>query len=745
VELRRRTTVTAGAAVALVLAAATWQVPHFLPETGFDNSWQIALHLAAVQHLNFGRDVVFTYGPLGFLSEPLLVSTWTGTLAFVYALVAQVGFAALVFVGAARTYGRIAGAVAAFLALGLSLLLSDVPVYAALFVVVWILERESAPSSRALAPLLGVLCAFELLVKLNGGIVCLLLVALAAWRLAPRGLKAELVFLGAAFVATLVLWLASGNAIGDLPVWLGRSWRVVSGYTDAVATGSPLHHVETLYAALLVAGGAVLVALHVRRLPAARAGTLVAAAAVYTFAYLKEGFVRADFHTLYFFAAFAVGVLAFRWRTAERVPAAVLLVGAVAASVGASHSSLRRVYHPVARLRTAALEARDTVDAGARRRDVARARATARAQLALPPHDVRLLAGRTVDVVPYEVSAAWAYGLRWRGEPLLQWYTAFDAQLDRLNAAYVAAHGAERVLRQRTPVVDAKLPAFEAPATYLALVCHYRELAADGSWEVLGRVPYRCGPERRVGTQVVRAGDVVTVPKAAPDELLYARIRIARPLGARLRSFVYKPTSVPTIELGGADYRLLPATAGNPLLLRLPARAGVSPLYGGYASSDFLAVRHVPSPFTIDFFTRAVRGAARTPAPPAQPPPGLLTLSSLSVAGRRYRLAPRAFEGWVDAAAPAGRTGVVAGWAVDPRAHRPAPLVAVFAGSELVALVRPSQARPDVAQGLATPGYRRAGYSATFALPAGTPHVRVFVLGDGRASEVQYPAGYVWR
>jgi len=73
-----------------------------------------------------------------------------------------------------------------------------------------------------------------------------------------------------------------------------------------------------------------------------------------------------------------------------------------------------------------------------------------------------------------------------------------------------------------------------------------------------------------------------------------------------------------------------------------------------------------------------------------------------------------------------------------------APLVAAFVDGRLAALTRPSESRPDVAQGLRTPGYATSGYSLAFALPPPTAHLRVFALGEGVASELTYPAGYRW-
>ena len=127
-------------ASALLVALVTWEVPEIVPRTGFDTSWQLALNLAADHGLDYGRDIVFTYGPLGFLSQPLMVSVLTGAAGFAYALVAQTVLAAVVLAASSRVYGWLGGTLLTFLALSLPLLLSDVVAYVAFFAAVWLLE-----------------------------------------------------------------------------------------------------------------------------------------------------------------------------------------------------------------------------------------------------------------------------------------------------------------------------------------------------------------------------------------------------------------------------------------------------------------------------------------------------------------------------------------------------------------------------------------------------------------------------
>src|SRR6185503_1431354 len=109
------------------------------------------------------------------------------------------------------------GVLLAFLALGVPLLLSDLTVYFAFFACIWLLERDEVPPWWWLSALGGAVAGFQLLVKLNGGVVCLLLFALAVWRLPPGRVRAEAILLGSFAGTIVVLWLATGNPLGELP------------------------------------------------------------------------------------------------------------------------------------------------------------------------------------------------------------------------------------------------------------------------------------------------------------------------------------------------------------------------------------------------------------------------------------------------------------------------------------------------------------------------------------------------
>jgi hypothetical protein len=357
-------------------------------------------------------------------------------------------------------------------------------------------------------------------------------------------------------------------------------------------------------AAGLMVSAAVLIVVRARRFGGARGLAFAVAAAVYGYAYLKEGFIRFDqIHSSLFFAALAVGMLAIPWEGRPRWVAATLVVasvGAVVTSVGSGAF----IYRPDQRVENAGHEARVLVDGSARARLIAVSKAAVRADLALDPATIKLLRGHTVDVEPYETSAIWGYNLPWRPQPLIQSYMATDHALDVFNAEALATRGPERILRHDDRAyLNGKHPLFIAPESQLVVVCRYRQLRASGRWEVMGRAADRCGRTAALGSVEARPGQSVSVP-APPNsnDLVFARIQAEPTLGQRLASIFLKPFRFPQIVVGSQRYRLVADVAREPLILRLPNSAGIGPAFGGAVDYRRLSLENVASPFRVDFF-----------------------------------------------------------------------------------------------------------------------------------------------
>lgn len=178
---------------------------------------------------------------------------------------------------------------------------------------------------------------------------------------------------------------------------------------------------------------------------------------------------------------------------------------------------------------------------------------------------------------------AWAYpGLVWRPMPDFLAYQEYTTSLDHMDAAFLRSPRApERILNENPAGYepDDHLAAFDAPATQLEILCDYGQVATQAQWQVLTQVPDRCGPSRRLAVVHAAQGQEVTVPGAAPDEIVIARIRgltsswldQARLLAWRLPSIHID--LVATGELP-QRYRLAPETVSDGLLVHTPATLG---------------------------------------------------------------------------------------------------------------------------------------------------------------------------
>jgi len=166
------------------VAALTWPAEPRVDFPFFDTFWQASLHVAAYEGLDFGSDLTFTWGPLGFLGWPQGYYESTALMATI--VLGGAYFAALTLVAGRliRALGIVAGAVATFVVaqlawptVGLPELLEGIFMVLCVSVVI---DRERGLGAPAAAGL-AALAAFTLLVKLSAGVVtgALLLVTLA--------------------------------------------------------------------------------------------------------------------------------------------------------------------------------------------------------------------------------------------------------------------------------------------------------------------------------------------------------------------------------------------------------------------------------------------------------------------------------------------------------------------------------------------------------------------------------------
>ncbi len=608
---------SAGMWIALPVFAVllSWHAVALEPQPGLDNSWQAALHMALHNGITFGDHLVFTYGPLGFLSVPTLWYTDTGTIAFAYTVLIRFALVVAVFAGARRSYGPIAG----FVCVLLVACASEVAPETVPFVVfsVWVIDRV-AGERRVMAFMAvgGAVAGLELLNKESTGIeiaVLALIVALAARGHRWRNVAITLCSL---VVALLVGWIATGQRLGALPAYAHGAARIITGYAAAMSISeASLTWEYTAACVAFVFGLAAAFQMTSTATTRIRWG-IVAVWVVFSFFEFKEGFVRHDSgHALIYFVALMGGFFAFRWRPGTQLVGLGLASALFVFTLAAEGSFVSTLVDPGGNASEAISQIREVAGKSERNAIMARGRAAIEAALPLDPQTLALLRGHTVHVGPYEAAVAWAYHLDWRPLPVFQSYTAYTTGLDQMNAdALNSSSAPERILRNLDTGIDGRVLEFDEGDTNRTILCRYRELRTTGAWQVLGLGPNRCLPPVALETVHANWDQKVDVP-APPNDHSFVFVRIGGvAVGGleRVEAALYKP-AIRMVLLDGESHRLVSGTATDGLLLRAPGGVDFTAPFNFAPNSLTIAVSKEGSsmesgtrPITFSFFSQSV-------------------------------------------------------------------------------------------------------------------------------------------
>jgi len=583
---------------------------------GLGPSWQRAITVAARDHLTFGRDVVFTYGPLGYVVDGVADPSLAITRALVRIAIAIVVAAALW-----RAVGRSASPLQR-LAFGAVLALVGANAgidYALLLGIVALLARTARfprcwPAvglTVGFAALFGALAKYTLAVDVIAA-------AAAVWAvdIARGPARRRTAALSAAGTAALVLvaglFASNGFSAARLVEYIGSAAEIASGYSAATVGGPH----RDIFLAFSVALATIAVGIAAWR---ERKPTLLPLAVVVLFLAWKHGFVRQDAHIVIFFMT-AAGVTAILLVAVRRAPARILALGATALAVAAfaftAQPALPSFERVLAGVRYAAAPV--TTEALIARDDSA-ALAADRLPAALAAEAARA----TVDVLPSETAIVFANGFRWAPLPVFQSYSAYTPALDALNREALIARGASTILIDWRGT-DQRLSFGEAPATMGAIACRYRT-APDGITAV-GGIPYvvlrrdarsSCG-EADAGSVTAHVGVPFAVPAPRTNgEFIVARIAMHPTAFVRIATLLFRAPPA-FVRIAFADgtvtgRRLVVATAGDGIVLS-PAPRDAREAARFFARGALPAVRSVtiesrPGAYTIDGirFTRMTR------------------------------------------------------------------------------------------------------------------------------------------
>jgi hypothetical protein len=605
---------------AVVLALCTLPVGIGSIGASIDFSWIAGLYMAADEGRHFGTEIVYTYGPLGFLVWP---SLWIGSLAvisFVYTLVLYGAFVAMLTWSVKRTVGLAAAAVIVYLTSVAFGFFDQLPLMLAIGVCFIALREDRPPQAMNILVFGGgVLCAIEPLVKLSTGPPLVLMVLLAMFG-SRAGRRQWACFLVTAIVGFFALWFISGQGLGNLTDYAETGVQIIKGYSEAMGyrTGDTWEAI-----AIVIFAIALILGIHRANFRDARAkwfATAITAVVAYTsYKYGTTQFAKSGPPVVALASLLAIFLMA-PW---PRSRAPLFVVATTIVGIVTVHASTLPVtLDPIVRVETFKKSAELAIRPGLRHQKIAEERNTLRTTLGVPEGVLAAMAGKTVNVEPWETTVVWAYELDWKPLPVFQNYPDYTEKLDHLDAAVAEdADGPEVLLRQipegsaGRPIFFERQPVWDPPEQGFVEFCNFVPTLTEGEWQVLSRIPDRCGEPKLAETVTVDEGETVHIPKAGKNEAVIMRIHGMKIGGIeKFTSLFVRPSERHAVmNEGEAIYRMPPDTTEDPMIVSADRKLG----HGAELPELPDTLREMKlygasGPYTVSFYRVPLK---RTPAP----------------------------------------------------------------------------------------------------------------------------------
>ena len=573
-------------AATVALAVLAWPFGTLVPGIDGDWNWVAGLAVIAEEGHRFGDQLIWNYGPLGFLHHgALLYYDDLAALAFAYHWALQLLLAATLYVASRRSYPAPVAFAIAFVVLAL---ITDRALLLGFAWCVLALTRpDDAPRdlpARWFPAAIGVLAGILVLSKLNQGVT---IVALAATALIARpGRRPHdwAAFAGAFLATAAVGWLATGQALAGVWLYVRYGAETIGGYPAAAGVSDPDGQWHYWAALLIFALGSTLVWRAARDAAPVRRWGLVALWLIFSFATFKQGFVRhGDGHVRLYMASMLMALAVLPVRPTGRW-LAVTGAGIVACAVLSGVVTRERLddrIDPYRNAEAALAQAGTMASSEKRARRRAELATAIRDHYSLPPRIAAGVGDRPVAFWPFAAGdLAYALGVEWRSLPVIEPYGISTPALDDVVAGMLASSRApDRIVRKPRPVNPPGVsldppphelmlgPPFEPPLTTRAVFCRYRELARSEPWQLLARAPDRCGRPREVESVVAAWGEAVEVPEPRPGSALLVEIEGSEVHGLeRLKALWLRPDAR-VIVLDDHAYRLVPSTASRARLI----------------------------------------------------------------------------------------------------------------------------------------------------------------------------------
>ena len=531
----------------LIILAVFTPLNPMMPGPWLDMSWMMAMNQAVAQHLAFGKDIVFTFGPFASIYTEVYHPA-TDRLMLGGSLFLGVAYFAALYLLTERQRRYcilLFPVILAALVVSRDALLLSYPLLLAL-----VIDAVARPGGETTGPgsqkvlenstaILFAPLALLALIKVSLYPVCVIIAGFCSLLLWYRGKK----FLACAGPATAIVgvavfWTIAGQPLSALPRYFAAAARIIAGYTEAMQVNG-----DAWECAVYALAATVLVMVIITAPSAGHSRIFLAASfALFLFMAFKGAFVRHDpWHNITGSSAIIVAAFLLLIIIGEKraiLPLALAALTCVYIGDGTIQNAMvnaslnfkvrlnRTIHGAIKRLKPGTVE-----------EEYEKKMAAIRVQF-----PIDRLQG-TTDIYSLNQSWLFASGDTWAPRPVVQSYSAYTSGLAELNLRHLTSAEPPENIIFRVEPIDGRLPSLEDGASWPAILNEYSLTKLRKGTAYL-RKRMKAQPQGDwLGADVDRSthkfGEDVTLPAA--EDPLVAEIDAHLTVSGQILSTVFKP------------------------------------------------------------------------------------------------------------------------------------------------------------------------------------------------------------
>jgi hypothetical protein len=576
--------------VPLIFGIWTMPRPITFPGPTLDSSWIIGLNIASLENLQFGKDIIFTFGPLGFLWTPLLLNYHLWVSSLVIILITHFLVIGCIFNVIKKAFEKLnyRYTFVPMLICVIPILIFANPLYieyklliiASLILYLILTDSSSLKERPYVFIFIGLLLSIATLIKFNAFFMStsIMVMFFLCCILVKKNLKYGTYLLTTYFIFLISIWIVTGQDIYNLVNYFYNGIEISNGYTEALSYPGPGWQVFlgifclcififTIIPSAKESKKNVLVFLLLNL------GILLVS--------FKHGFIRQDGHQLIFFQIclllfLLLSILIYSYSSDRKLKSVNYF------NVFLIISLLLTLYHLAPWLlndsinnkyQDYVLSEKMVDDPGLFEEQVIAHKNLVRDYYPLDKSITKYLENKTVDIFPWDISLAWAYGLEWSPRPIFQSYSAYTQNLDRINSRHLIGNNSPNNILYSFKSIDERYPPFDEPATFRNVLCNYSFVNKSGEFLLLTNNPRTInkGSEVNLGELNSPMGSIISIPKYN-EGYVFGYIDVEYSFIGKIIKLFYKssPCSIQfkfSDNLYSKEFRFIPDVAKNGVFL----------------------------------------------------------------------------------------------------------------------------------------------------------------------------------